>query len=590
MKSNPDTERNIVQKIWAVLSSSERSSVFVLFLLMFIGMILETLSVGLIVPIIVVLAENDIANKYQKLIPLLDFLGDPSPNKLVTISMVALIIVYIIKNIFLAFLAWYQTRFIHVVGAKLSTLLFKVYLHQPYTFHLQRNSAQLIRNVLSEVGVFMSGLTSVMLLVSELLVIFSLSTMLILIEPVSATIVILVVGVTGFLFHQFTRVQIKKWGVSRQYHEGMKIQHLQQGLGGVKDVKLLGREANFLARYATHNYESARVRQMMQVLKQLPRLWLEILAVTGLASLVLSMLYQGRDMDSILPILGLFGVAAFRLMPSANRIIGAIQAIRFDLPGINVLFEELNLRVPSTQTSNNQNNCFLNQIVLNNISYKYKTSEAYALEKLTLRINHGESVGFIGASGAGKSTLIDIILGLLVPETGEVCVDNENIHKDIRNWQDHIGYVPQTIYLTDDSLRRNIAFGLADEEIDDTAIENAIKAAQLEELVKSLPKGVETEVGERGARLSGGQRQRIGIARALYHDPSVLVLDEATSSLDIITEAGVMEAVQALHGAKTIIVVAHRLSTVENCDRLYKLEKGIIIDEGTPDNLLRFTK
>jgi len=577
---------NTAQKIWTILSASERSSVIVLFLFMLVGMVLETLSVGFIVPVIIVISESDIAGKYPILSPILRLLGNPGQSELVVISMVALVAVYILKNTFLAFLAWYQTRFTHTVGAKLSTRLFGVYLHQPYTFHLQRNSAQLMRNVFNEVGIFMGALTAIILMVTEALVIISLSVMLVSIEPISAIVVVLVVGSAGFLFHQFTRIQIKKWGLSRQYHEGMRIQHLQQGLSGIKDVKLLGRENNFLTHYAIHNNESARVRQNMQTLKQFPRLWLELLAVGGLAGIVISMLSQGRDMGAIMPILGLFAAATFRLMPSANRILGAIQSVRFDLAVINTLFKELMLGIPSQQEPSSISSKFVKKIELDNISYKYETAEASSLQNITLQINNGETVGFIGSSGAGKSTLVDIILGLLTPDSGTIFVDDKDIRNDIRNWRDEIGYVPQAIYLTDDSLRRNVAFGLPDKEIDELAVRRAIQAAQLEEFVNSLPEGIETVVGERGVRLSGGQRQRIGIARALYHDPAVLVLDEATSSLDITTEAGVMDAVQKLHGSKTIIIVAHRLSTVENCDRLYRLEKGVLVDEGKPEKLL----
>jgi len=298
------------------------------------------------------------------------------------------------------------------------------------------------------------------------------------------------------------------------------------------------------------------------------------------------MLLQGRMIEALLPTLGLFAAAAFRLMPSVIRDIGAVQSLRYGLPVIDVLHDELNLAAPETVAHVKSVTPFRHALQLCQVSYTYPGSSEPALDQLSLIICRGESVGFIGSSGAGKSTLADILLGLLTPDLGEVRVDDQDIRRQLRNWQDQIGYVPQSIFLTDDTLCRNVAFGLPNTQIDEGAVWCAIRAAQLEDFVQSLPEGLSTMVGERGIRLSGGQCQRIGIARALYHDPAVLVLDEATSSLDIVTESGVMQAVRALHGTKTIIIIAHRISTVVHCDRLYRIEQGRVVEEGTPTILL----
>lgn len=577
------------RKIYAILSPSERKRAMVLLGLMVIGMILETAGISLFIPAITLLIQGDIAAQYPAVVPMLTMLGNPSQQLLVIGGTLTLVCVYFIKTLYLAFLAWWQTRFAFSLQKRISQQLFTTYLYQPYTFHLQRNSAQLIRNATGEVSIFTyKTLLPGMLFITEMLVLLGVGSLLMLVEPVGAIIVALTLGGTSWGFHRATKNSISRWGEARQHHEGLRIQHLQEGLGGAKEVKLLGRESNFLGKYSTHNIQSARVGEYQITLQQLPRLWLELLAVTGMTLLILSMIAQDRDLLQIAPTLGLFAIAAFRLMPSMSRILGAVQSLRFGLPVINTLHEELNLVTPKTVEKVQSNNIAVLQkaVRLVDIGYTYPGASKPALQGLNVSIQQGETIGFIGSSGAGKSTLVDILLGLLTPDSGVVSVDSIDIRKNPRNWQDQIGYVPQNIFLTDDTLCSNIAFGLPPEQVNENAVWRAIQAAQLEDFVRGLPQGLETMVGERGVRLSGGQRQRIGIARSLYYDPEVLVLDEATSSLDVDTENEVMQAVRSLHGSKTIIIVAHRLSTVEYCDRLYRLEQGRVVEEGVPAEML----
>lgn len=584
----PSSRRpSTTQKIWGLLTMAERRSALGLLGLMVVGMALETLGVGLVIPALALFTQEEIGGRYPALRPALAAIGNPSQQTLIVGGMLLLVAVYLVKVVFLAFLAWRQTYFAFEVQANLSQRLFSSYLRQPYTFHLQRNSAQLLRNVINEISMFtFNGMLPATLLLTESLVLLALVLLLFVIEPVGAAVVVAVLGGATFAFHRVTRRRITRWGVARQHHEGLRIQHLQQGLGGAKDVKLLGREADFLEQYRVHNVESARAGEFQATLSQLPRLWFELLAVTALALLVASMFAQHRSLGAVLPTLGLFAAVAFRLMPSANRVMGAVQSLRYALPVVDVLYTEINLGAPDVRESYAAAAPFEETVALSQVTYAYLGAAEPALKDVSLKINRGETVGFVGASGAGKSTLVDVLLGLLTPDRGEVRMDGRSIQNDVRHWQDQIGYVPQSIYLTDDTLRRNVAFGLAVDQIDDAAVGRAIRAAQLEAFVASLPDGLETVVGERGVRLSGGQRQRIGIARALYHDPAVLVLDEATSSLDTATEHEVMEAVRALHGSKTIVIVAHRLSTVEQCDRLYRLDAGRIVEEGTPSTMV----
>jgi ABC-type multidrug transport system fused ATPase/permease subunit len=567
-------------KVRGLLTPRERRKALLLLVLMSLGMALETLGIGLVIPAIAVLTQSDPASKYPALQPVLNALGNPDKQALVVGGMLLLAGVYFVKVSFMAFLGWQQARFAFGVQANISHRLFSSYLRQPYTFHLQRNSAQLTRNVVNEVNLLtFTCILPAMSMLTEVLVMLGLCVLLLVFEPLGAVIVLSVLGVAAGGFHYFTRRRITRWGEARQHHEGLRMQHLLQGLGGVKDVKLLGRETEFLELFRLQNAKSAQMGQLQTTLQLLPRLWLEFLAVCGLAILVISVLAQGRPLEAVLPALGLFAAAAFRLMPSVTRVISAAQSLRYGLPVVNTLFEELQLGSQEQEQRSRSASTFHTALELDNVSYTYPGSMEPALREFSLMVQRGESVGFVGSSGAGKSTLVDVILGLLPASEGEVKVDGRNIQHALRDWQDQIGYVPQIIYLTDDTVMRNVAFGLPDEQIDKTAVWRAIRTAQLEDFVHSLADGLETVVGERGVRLSGGQRQRIGIARALYHDPAVLVLDEATSALDTDTELGVMQSVRALQGDKTIIIIAHRLSTVEHCKRLYRLEQSRLLPE-----------
>ncbi|HVY06743.1 MAG TPA: ABC transporter ATP-binding protein [Burkholderiales bacterium] len=582
-------------KVRSLLTPSQRRGAVILVGLLVVGMMFETLGIGLVIPTLALMTSEDLAQRYPVLHPLVEALGKPSQAELIRMAMLALVGIYLLKNLFLAFLAWWQTRYAYAVQTELSQRLFTGYLRQPYTFHLQRNSAKLIRNVTTEVGMFADAIMSALLVATESLVLLGVATLLLTVEPVGATIVVLVLGGAAWIFYKVTRGRIARWGIARQYHEGLRMQHLQQGLGGAKDVKLLGRERDFIEQYRVHNAGSSRVSRLQATVQQMPRLWIEFLAIVGLATLVITMLYQGRNMAGVVPTLGLFAAAAFRLMPSTNRVLSGIQALRYNSPVIGSLYEELGTignhqEAPSSPRHSGSALSLHTELDVIDVKFAYPGAVDHALEGLSIKIVRGETVGLIGASGSGKSTLVDIILGLLTPSEGTVEIDGQDIQTALRSWQDQIGYVPQSIYLTDDTLRRNVAFGLPEGQIDDSAVARAVQAAQLDKFVDGLPARLNTVVGERGIRLSGGQRQRIGIARALYHDPAVLVLDEATSSLDNATEHGVMQAVMALRGSKTVLIVAHRLTTVQQCDRLYRIEDGKVAAEGKPDEVLRLSK
>lgn len=378
-------------KIYNIIGLAEQRRIFILFILMIVGMLLETLGIGLVIPAIALMMQDDLVDNYPAILPIFNMMGNPEQKELIVIAMLGLVVIYLIKNLFLAFLAWKQTYFAFEVQANISQRLFLNYLRQPYTFHLQRNSAELIRNVTGEVGIFTAVLTSTMMLCTEVLVLIGVSVLLFIVEPLGALIAMIVLGGSAWGFHRITRERISTWGVERQLHDGLRIQHLQQGLGGVKDVKLLGRESDFLLRFNTHNINSARVGKLQGTLQQFPKLIFEWLAVAGIAILVLTMLMQGYDMSSIIPTLGLFAVATFRLMPSVNRVLHSVQQLRYTLPVVSTLYEEINL--PSLEIKNNNSTeQFYSELNLSNVTYHYPESKVPALDDISINIHKGKSV------------------------------------------------------------------------------------------------------------------------------------------------------------------------------------------------------
>ncbi|MFI5257243.1 MAG: ABC transporter ATP-binding protein [Gemmatimonadales bacterium] len=567
--------RSTSRRLLGLLSWQQRLTAARLLGLMLLGMILETLGVGLIIPTLSLMTQPDALRRYAILRPWLEGPSAPTPARLIVGGMLLLVAVYVVKALFLAILAWRQARFISVLHVDLSQRLFAGYLAQPYTFHLQRNSAQLV-NTVAQVREITGAVQSCLVLIAEALVMAGLSVLLFWVEPVGALVVGGALGGVAWAFNRATSKRLLRAGVERQRHEALRIQSLHHGLGGVKELKVLGREPELLARYRVHNEASSRAGEWQVGLSSMPRISLELFAVAGLATLVIVMLWHGRSPAALLPVVGIFAAAAFRAMPSIGRIMSALQALRYFSPAIELIDDEFRLLV----TAPPANGVPLERegaIILDCVAYRYPAAAAATLHDVSATIPRGATVGIIGESGAGKSTLIDLIIGLLTPSSGTISVGGSDIQQGLANWQRRIGYVPQSIFLSDESLRMNVAFGIPLERIDEAALWRAVHAAQLTDLVGGLPDGLNTVVGERGVRLSGGQRQRIGIARALYHDPPVLVLDEATSSLDEATEGEVLEAISLLRGSRTVLIVSHRASTLRDCDVGYRLENGRLL-------------
>ena len=510
-------------------------------------------------------------------------------NRSVVLAFTLLVIAfYVARNLLLAGVTWAQERALNASVAELSHRLFAAYLAAPYDFHFRRNSAALIRRVTDGVhSVFRGVLGSLVTIATEALVVAGLVVVLGVTAPGVTLVAVVVVGGLLSVPLMLSRRAAARWGRAVQLIDTAILQTLQQSLGAVKEVKLTGREAFFLGQLGERVPAAARLRLRFLTLGASLRMAVETVFVCGL--LLVSLLITLRHEPSgVLPLLGLYAYAGFRVIPSANRIMLYVTELRYSRAWIHDLCDDLAALETEPPAADRAADAirFSRTLALESVSYTYAGEREPVLLGVDLTIGRGESVGIVGSSGAGKSTLVDVLLGLLTPTAGRITVDGRDIRSALRSWQRHIGYVPQEPFLLDDTLRRNVAFGIADAEIDDRRVESALRLAQLADFVTTLPDRLDTLLGERGTRLSGGQRQRVAIARALYHEPEVLVFDEATSALDSPTERELIAALEALHGVKTLVVIAHRLTTVRRCDRLAVLRDGRVAAIGSYDELL----
>ena len=580
-ETNKNTKVGMLTKLGYIFDKKDKWKITALLAAVVAGSFLELLGVTIFMPFINIIEKPWTIQEKWYLKMVYDLFHFQSAKEFMIGLSACIIVIYIVKNGYLIIEKSYIYKFSYNMQMKLSTRLLSTYMKEPYTFHLNKNIATLQRSLQEDTSKFMQVILYSLELVAELAVCFVLVIYLLFVSK-SITIIVLgllVVCVGSFLF--LTRNYSRKLGQDNQGYQGKIYQWMNQALGGIKEIKILERESFFTDEYYKYYCKFAKGLRIARTISIIPKYVVEAVAISGLlVAIIVKLLFGEADMAYYVPQLTVFAVAAFRLMPSVGRINEHATNTLYALPSVELVYHDLveiedYIEKQDHEVREAWN--LQNAINVEHVTYHYPDTDELVIDDASLSIAKGKTVAFIGASGAGKTTMVDIILGLLTPQKGAVMADNINVHEKPKTFHAQVGYIPQVIYLSDDTIRNNIAFGVKEKDIDEQAVREAMDKAQLTEFIDSLPYGLDTIVGDRGVRLSGGQRQRIGIARALYHDPEILVLDEATSALDNETEAAVMEAIENLQGMKTMIIIAHRLTTIRSVDIIYEVGDGKVV-------------
>jgi ATP-binding cassette, subfamily B, bacterial PglK len=567
---------NYFKKVLFIFSADFKNRVPFLFFLLTISLFIETLGLGILIPYFTILLGSDVGETYPIIVPLLNLIGNPDQKTLTIYGIFAIVIFFFFKSCFQLFANWRLIKFVTDLTADLKNRLFIIYLHSPYRFHTNKNSSDLSKNIQLEITQFIIFIQSILQLFLELTVISAALIVAAAIEPLGVLVSTIIIGLFIIVLGKILKHRILELGSKRLVADAETNRIILESLNAIKEIKISGKEFFFSNYLNSRTFQKAKLTSIYNFFNMIPRSFIEFIAVFSLACIIYISISLGTESEKILLIMGVFAVAAFKLIPSANKINTYRNQIFFNISSVDVIFEEFKNNQYKKPINNSSKMLFKSHIKIDKVFFKYSADGLNILNKISIKVKRGSIVGIIGESGSGKSTLIDLILGLYTPNKGRILVDDKNIHDNIRSWQNTIGYVPQTINLIDDTLKNNIVLGVENIEIDNEKLEKAIELSLLKNFINNLKNGLNSQVGEKGVRLSGGQRQRIGIARALYNNPEVLVLDEATSSLDTKTESEVMKSIDGLIGMKTILLVSHRLSTLKNCNVVYKIKDGLI--------------
>ncbi len=574
----------ILRKLSVLLDKKQKKVMIFLIFMMLIGAILETAGITMIVPVVQAVMDPKTVQTSWYMAPIYNGLHFQNTTQFTVVVMIALIAVFAMKNIFLFFQNKLQFKFVYSNQFATSRRMMINFMKRPYEYYLNADTAVIQRTITSDVNNMYGLILSLLQLISEGIVFAGLAVVCILMSPVMSIVVAALLIIVLMIIKVVLKPIMKKAGEENQeYYSGL-YKWIDQSVMGIKEIKIANKENYFINEYAKCGLGYVNAVQRYNLYNATPRLLIETVAVAGMILFIMMQLLSGVSLDTFLPTLTAMGLAAMRLIPCANRINNHLTAIAYfepffmgvsdnlqdDIRDENMVYDEAFYR----RKKNVEKLDIHEKIVLRDITYKYPNTQVLIFDHADMEIPIGSAVGVVGTSGSGKTTVVDIMLGLLKLQTGTILADGVNVQEHYESWLKNIGYIPQTIFMIDASIRKNVAFGYADEDIDDEKVWRALREAQLDEFVKGLPEGLDTGIGERGIRISGGQRQRIGIARALFEDPEVLVLDEATSALDNETEAAIMGSINRLHGRKTLIIIAHRLQTIEKCDMVYRIENG----------------
>lgn len=574
---NVKTFFSMFGKLVQILNRKQRRDGIILFFLLMIVSMLEMLGVGVIVPFIITMLEPEKIMTNQYIVPIIDLFQITDYRQFMYVVSGGIIVIYVAKNVFILYVNYYQSRYRNRLEKDLNVKMLSSYMKRPYTFFLQTNSAEIIRGVNSDIANVASVVDGYSSILAEGLTCLVIGVFLIYMNPFMALSLLAVAGITAFGIIMGFKEVTGRCGVRTREAFAEKFKNMNQAVDGIKEISVAHRKLYFIQKFADSAQMAADNNTTYLCISKAPNRLIETVFIASLL-LVVTVSYgaAGNNLEFVTA-LGAIGIAAVRILPSVSTLTNAMNGLVYMRPSLEAAYDNLMEAEKYQQMTENaeadepEKIRFCSKIEMNQVTWRYQDNLPLVLESLNLEICKGESVALIGESGSGKSTLADILLGLLKPERGTVTVDDTDIFSIQSSWSKMIGYVPQMVFLIDDTIRRNIAFGIPEQEIEDKKVWHALEQAQMRSVVENMEGGLDAIVGERGIKLSGGQRQRIAIARALYHDPDILILDEATSALDTDTESAVMEAIDALQGRKTLIIIAHRLSTIQNCDKIYEI-------------------
>ncbi|XCP85938.1 ABC transporter ATP-binding protein [Roseburia hominis] len=571
--------KRVFLSFYKILNVHQKKRMLILFFMMIVGALLETIGISLILPFVSLILDVDSIYTNKIMNSVYSFLGMESSREFLIVISIALIGIYVAKNIYLYLMYSIQYRLASNYKLQMSSKLFSVYLNKPYEFYLNRSSSEIIRNVNTDVSNVFTLLTTILQMLTEITTAIGMIAVLLIMDfQMTVFVVVLLLIAVGILKYIFKPIQ-RITGVKVRESDAEILKWLNQSVHGIKEVKVTESERYFWEKYYKSGLVSAEATRKFNVVNTIPQLFIEVVFMVGIITYIIYLLMTGKDVSLLVPQISTFAMAAIRLLPIVNRMNRYMGTITYLMPSLEFIEQELEVKfeIIKEEKSDTRPHKLKQGILFDHVSFRYYNSEKWILKDAILNIPVGSSTGIMGPSGSGKTTLIDLLLGLLCPNEGRIVADGADIQTLGEEWLHKIGYVSQSMYLTEDSIKKNIAFGLSENEIDNEKIGTVLKLAQLDEFVKGLPKNVDTKIGEFGTRLSGGQKQRICIARALYFNPEILILDEATSALDYVTENEIMENIKQLKGKITMIIIAHRLKTIKDCEYTYQVKEGKII-------------